>query len=72
MAALHARYGSLLFLARTSMEGDLRVPWLRYLDGEASTASKLRRFMALPSRPSRSRYRSSATAALASGTTSWS
>ena len=38
LAAVHARYNRPLFLAETSIEGDLRAPWLRYIGGEVREA----------------------------------
>jgi hypothetical protein len=38
LAAVHARYGRPLFLAETSIEGDLRAPWLRHVGGEVREA----------------------------------
>jgi hypothetical protein len=38
MAAVHTRYDRPLFLAETSIEGDLRAPWLRHIGGEVREA----------------------------------
>jgi hypothetical protein len=36
--ALHARYGRPIFMAETSIEGDARASWLRYIGHELRTA----------------------------------
>ncbi|WP_236552538.1 beta-glucosidase [Belnapia sp. F-4-1] len=38
LAAVHTRYGCPLFLAETSIEDDLRAPWLRHVGGEVREA----------------------------------
>jgi hypothetical protein len=38
LAAVHERYSRPLFLAETSIEGDLRAAWLRYIGGEVREA----------------------------------
>ncbi len=38
LAAVHERYGRPLFLSETSIEGDLRAAWLRYIGGEVREA----------------------------------
>jgi hypothetical protein len=38
MAMAHARYGRPIFLAETSIEGDARAPWLRYVGEEIRAA----------------------------------
>ena len=38
MATVHARYGRPVFLAETSIEGDARAPWLRYVGEEIRAA----------------------------------
>ena len=38
LAAVHARYGRPLFLAETSIEGELRASWLRHVAGEVREA----------------------------------
>ncbi len=40
LAAVHARYGRPLLLAETSIEGDLRAPWLRHVGGEVQEAMR--------------------------------
>ena len=42
LAAVHARYGRPLFLAETSIEGDLRASWLRHVGGEVREAIRRR------------------------------
>lgn len=38
LAEVHARYGRPVLVAETGAEGDARVPWLRYVAGEAAAA----------------------------------